>query len=324
MMDIVFSIDNNYAMPCGVTITSVLENNRDIPVTFHIIGMGLSEEAKATFLQLPSAYKDVSVKFYEIKKEFLESYNLSLYGSTQWSLVIYSRLFLTEILPADVNKILYLDSDVIICDSLSELWNTNMDNYSIAGITDLNVSKDASLFSRRLGYDKKYKYINSGILLINIDYWRKHDMKAVFFDFLKEKYENIIYPDQDILNGTLYDTKLLLPLKYNLLECYYLKNTDLAQNKEEVYEAMTKPVIIHYTALDKPWIKTCLHPLKGEFLKYKSISLWKNVPLTWPKKSFSRIIRYYKRTLFYALKIRKTRYISIKKDTKTGTYKFKK
>lgn len=321
-MDIVLCSDNNYVMPCGVTMVSVLENNKNRPITFHIIGMGLKEESKEKLSSISGKYSGASILFYEIKREFLESYNFSLYDSKYLSLASYSRLFLGAILSKDIDKVLYLDCDIIVSKDLSELWNTDIENYSVAGIPDLNLFQ--SKIFENLGYSETFQYVNAGVLLINLKYWREHNLIKVFLDYYKEKYNKLISHDQDIINGTLYNTTLSLSIKYNVIDYYYLsKRKDFLNYQDEVFEAMTDPVIVHYTSINKPWFKACLHPLEKEFLKYKDLSPWRDIPLSWRNSSLSPKIKYYKRIMLYTLGLKKHKYLTVKKDIKSGKYSFK-
>ncbi len=313
-MDILLCTDDNYIMPCGITMISLLENNKDNNfITFHIIGMNIKENSKEKVSSISSKYKNVKIVFYEINKDLLEPYNFSLYDSKHLSLAAYSRLFIGDILPKSIEKILYLDCDIIITKDLSELWNTDIENHSIAGVPDIYISTKRSF--ENLGYPEKFGYINSGILLINLKDWNEQNRLKVFLDFYKKNHDKLIFHDQDIINGTLYNRKLLLPIKFNVIDFYYLsQSNNLGQYENEVSNAAIDPVIIHYTSTNKPWFKDCLHPLKGEFLKYKKISPWKDTPIKWSKISFGKKIQYYKRIIFFALKIKKPRYLAIQKE----------
>lgn len=327
-MNIVLCTDNNYIMPCGVTMISLLENNKRVPITFHIIGMDLKEKSKEILFTISHKYNNVSVLFHEIKKEFLESYGFSLYGVGHLSIATYARLFLAEILPSRVEKVLYLDCDIIVNKDLSELWNTNIENYSVAGVPDLYCMFQTQII-KTLGYREEFKYINLGVLLINLKYWRENDVIRSFISFYNEKHEILAsldeaFQDQDIVNGSLYNTKLLLPIKYNVIDCYYAtKQNNLFQYQNEVLEAIKDPVIIHYTSGNKPWIKTCWHSLRKEFIKYKTLSPWKDIPLTWNNITLSKKIQYYKRTMLYALNLKRARYLKMKEDPITGKYEIR-
>lgn len=324
-MNIVLCIDNNYIMPCGITMISILENNRDLPVTFHIIGMDLSEKSKDELSLVLFRYPNSSLFFYDIKTEFLESYNFSLYGFNHLSLASYSRLFIADILPRDINKVLYLDSDIIVSQSLSALWNTDIDNYAVAGVPDMYCTFYANVFEV-FGYSDSFKYVNAGVLLINLKYWREENLMEHFINFYNENHERLLYHDQDIINGTLYDSKLALPIKYNALDFYFFRmRHDFYQYQNEIDEAMKAPVIIHYTSPDKPWIMTCEHPLKKEFLKYKKLSPWRKVPLIWNNnESLSKKIKCYKRAVLYALGLKDPKkYLRVVRNTKDYGYEFK-
>lgn len=312
-MDIVFCTDNNYVMPCGITMISLLENNKNHNfITFHIIGMNITEDSKEKISSISSKYKNTKILFYEINKDLFETYHFSLYDSKYLSLATYSRLFIGDILPKSIERILYLDCDVIITKDLAELWNTDIENYAIAGVPDIYVYTHSF---ENLEYLEEFGYINAGILLINLKYWNEQNLQKVFLDFHKKNHDRLNFHDQDIINGTLYNRKLLLPIKFNVVDFYYLsKKKNLGQYETEIYNAAIEPSIIHYTSTNKPWFKNCLHPLKGEFLKYKKISPWKDTPIKWSNISFGKKIQYYKRSIFFALRIRKARYLAIKKE----------
>lgn len=105
------------------------------------------------------------------------------------SIATYYRLFVAQILPEDVHKIIYLDGDMIVRGSLEKLWNTDLDGYSIAAVHDMDEQKHID--SHRLPYPMETGYFNAGMQLINVDYWRKNDGLSLFLNFLKE-YADIV------------------------------------------------------------------------------------------------------------------------------------
>lgn len=324
-MDIVFCIDDNYIMPCGVTIISLLENHKDNMVTFHTVGLELKEESKKKLSSVCSRYRNASILFYDVSKESLDSYELSLQNSRHLSLATYARLFIENMLPHDVDKVLYLDCDLIVVNNLSELWNTDIDGYAIAGVPDFYICSSRPDTFQRLDYSSVKGYVNAGVLLINLKYWREKKLINVFLSFIKEKYDYLAFHDQDVINGTLYDSKLFLPIRFNILNSYYMSvNNDINGHEDEVYEALADPAIIHYTSPEKPWLRLSMHPLNREFIKYKKLSPWKDEALAWPNISLSRKFRYYKRKVLYALGLKKPKYMDVRKDSGTGKYNIKK
>ena len=308
MMDIVFCTDNNYVMPCGISMVSLFENNNGQDITVHIIGMNLDESGKDKLKGISDKYNS-SIIFYNIDEEYIKKFKLMFDGPRHISIAAYIRLFIPEIVSDNINKVLYLDCDLIVVRDLSELWNTNIDNHSIAGVLD------GMVFQRdlhdRLGYSKDYPYVNSGVLLINLEYWRQNRILEKLLEYAKNKFEDIFFMDQDVINGTLHESTLLVHMKYNSNSIFYEYGWNPHSYKDEAEEARTNPVIIHYSSADKPWQKGRFHPLIPIYLKYKELSPWKNEPLRWYNPSLKKKIKYYKRVLLYKLGLKKPRYISV-------------
>ena len=84
----------------------------------------------------------------------------------------YYRCMFSAILPEEVDKVLYLDCDIVILGDISEYWNTDMSNYSVACVEDIGSNEDERYDI--LKYDKSFSYFDAGVLLINLRYWREH------------------------------------------------------------------------------------------------------------------------------------------------------
>lgn len=307
-MDVVFCTDNNYVMPCGITMTSLLENNKSEGVAIHIVGLSLLDDSKEALKGIADKYKS-KIHFYEIDKTYLNKFDLSLTGAGHISIATYIRFFLLEILPPTLHKVLYLDCDLMIMDDLSDLWDTNLENYSMAGVID-RPTFEAETY-KYLNYDNKYPYINAGVLLINLNYWVNNDTQNKLLRYTKENYDIIKRNDQDVMNSVLHESILLLPIRYNMHNFFFWRKCNAYQYQDEIKEALKKPAIIHFTTSMKPWLKGSVHPLRKEYLKYKKLSPWKDTPITWGNISFGRKMRYYKRVIFDKLGIKKHRYIKL-------------
>ena len=105
----------------------------------------------------------------------------------------------------EVNRIIYLDGDIIVRDSLRELWNTNIDGFPLASIPDTE-NCTVSHYNR-LKYPQSLGYFNSGVLLINLQYWREHHVLNDFLQIVKEKRPILRCHDQDIMNLLFRETK---------------------------------------------------------------------------------------------------------------------
>ncbi len=176
---------------------------------------------------------------------------------------IYYRLLIEELLPPDITKVLYLDSDIIVREDLLPLWQTPLDNYALAAVPDKGISNIPPLGLANDGF-----YFNSGVLLINLSWWREHNLRLNIYKYLEENSSKLEYPDQDALNVILQGKWLPLPQKWNVLSWYFDKHN------EELKGEATNPAIIHFTGFEKPWKHASKHPYKKEYWTYQAATPW--------------------------------------------------
>lgn len=308
-MDIVFCTDNNYVMPCGIAITSLLENNKDEDITIHIIGLELTTEKKKI---LKDIKKDgnVFILIYDVKKDYLDQFDLPFHkdASTHITIAAYIRLFLVDILPKELDKVLYLDCDIIVVENISKLWNIDLNKYSAIGVVD-HIAYEKETYTR-LRYSEKDGYINSGVLLINLAYWRENNILNRFIDFINIRKNDILLHDQDVINAVLHDTINKCDPIFNLHSSFYYKKYRMNEHLTNLKELLLSPTIIHFSGT-KPWFKDSFHPEKERYLYYKELSPWKKESLIWSKKTIKKRLRYYKRKFLYALHLNESKYFDI-------------
>lgn len=153
----------------------------------------------------------------------------------------YIRIVMPTHLP-NLSKLLYIDSDCIINQDLTELWNINITNHIIAGVLD---SKPTATDILAISENSDF-YINSGVLLFNLNTWRDEDLSNKCIDFLK-KSSNLNTPDQTAINFVTKNRKLIINKKFNISPSQILYG-----------KARVNPVIIHFMAKEKPWLDSNL------------------------------------------------------------------
>ena len=279
---------------------SVCSNNADVDIVFHIITGGVETEGKKKLIKTIKRFKNKSVVFYDAKE--LDTSRFPLMNNCPYPISAFYRLFLAQILPATLKKVIYLDVDIIVRQSLLPLWNINLGEHPIAATPDWAVDD----FSKRLYYPKEMGYFNSGVLLINLEYWRTHIVLNGFIEYMKQHADSIIYADQDILNYVFKENKMILPVKYNLQTGLIWNRTkelyDVEEYKKKVQEALQDRVIVHFCS-GKPWWTSCRHPFRSSFHKYYCQTLWGKDPLQETRPLKLRIIK------FFSTKLRKLKLI---------------
>ena len=215
----------------------------------------------------------------------------------------YYRLFLTQLLPQEIRKVIYLDGDIIVRGSVSDLWNLDISNVALAAVKDM----DERMNLLRVDYPVKYGYFNAGVLLINLSYWREHHLLEKFISFMVNHSDKIIYHDQDVLNFTLFDQKVWLPMKYNAQNGFFFKKKyqlfDSKGYETGLDEASNNPAIVHFT-LGKPWLKFTSNPYRKDFWRYIKQTPWNGYKAVLKRKQGESIFELIKNTLKIWLKYR--------------------
>lgn len=271
-LHIVLCTDSNYVMPARVAISSVCVSNQGTEVLFHIVTDEQSKSEVEILRQETEKWKQ-RICFYVVDSGKCSSLPYGRFGQpTHASMASYYRLFLASLLPSDVDKLLYIDCDMIVRHPLDSLWQTDMNGYAIAGVDDMS-NMDADKYNT-LKYYPAEGYFNAGMLLINLKYWRENYLENEFLDFARTYPERIVFHDQDILNYVLRDRKLRLPFTYNVQDGFLYDTIHFIMwpFEDEFNEAITDPCIVHYSIRFKPWHKDCLHPWRDEYLKYVKLA----------------------------------------------------
>jgi Lipopolysaccharide biosynthesis proteins, LPS:glycosyltransferases len=285
-MHIVYASDNNFAEIMGVSIVSLFENNKDMQkIEIYILDSGIKDENKKR-LEL------VFEKYNRPSPIWVSATNINdVLGmevkQDRGSLSQFARLFISSALPEDLERVLYLDCDIIIDKPLDELWNMNMQGKVIAALMDAF----APWYRKNLGLDNNAIMFNSGVMLIDLRKWREEDIENKILKLIK-KYDGLIpQGDQGALNSILSNKTKVMEAKFNSVTIFHdftyenmliYRKPPMFYSKEEIEEAVTNPTIIHFTTSflsRRAWIEGSKHPYTNRWLEYKDMSPWKDEPL---------------------------------------------
>lgn len=268
IINIVVTVDINYIQHAGVMLCSLFENNWENHFNVYIIIDFDHNDNLQQLKKLVNRYKQ-ELEFIKIDKTQVN--NLILSGhATQ---AVYFRLLIPLVLDRNISRVLYLDSDIIIKRDIRKLWEVEIEEYALAAVAE-------PLFDRheQLGISVENSYFNSGVMLINLDYWRKENISQKVLKFIQNNPDKIIFWDQDGLNVFLKDQWLELPPVWNQQTSHFsLPAIEVAEKK--ILECLNDPAIIHYSSKFKPWHFWCDHPLKAEYYTYLKSTPWKGFQL---------------------------------------------
>ena len=239
-------------------------------MTIHLLHNSLRSRTVKRLQKIAAKYK-VDLDLKQIDTDILKDFYFDKskhYGNV----MMFARLLLSSVLP-DLDKIIYLDCDIVVLNDLQSLWNFDVSDVAVAMAPDFTLKYKSTL--NRLVITTGY-YLNSGVILMNLDYWRKHDVQNRIFSYILEKGDKLIYNDQDALNSILQNEHEELHIKYNFSYYYFHRLIGVLYKEKihEIIEARDNPIIFHYFGPLKPWSLGAYLPGKELFIKYQKLSGW--------------------------------------------------
>ena len=278
-MNILYTLNDKFVPQVSAGICSVGENNKDIEkINFYLMSLKITNDNKKKLKNFIKKKYNRDIIYIEL--DDLNKYFDFDFDTNGWNPIVLARLLLDKLLPSNLDRILYLDGDTIVRGSLKELWNTNMGDKIIAASIEPTIDK---IRKSNLGLENK-PYYNAGVLLVDLNNWRKYDAGKVVIDFYRKNNGKLFANDQDAINGSLNDKILTLSPKYNFYNIFYQYNYKFLSklcdfkyiDKSTYDDALKNPTIIHYLGEERPWRTGNKHKYKNDYLNYLSITPWKN------------------------------------------------
>ena len=212
MINILVTPSDNYTMPCGVMFYSACVNNPQGSLHFFVVTDGeFTEESKNKLRQTVEPFD-----FCIVDEDVISQ--AANVACVYYPRYVFYRLLAFKFLPSDIDRILYLDCDIIIRKPLQELWNIDVSSYGIAGVPDVFEGNIAHY--NRLEYPSQEGYFNAGVLLINLDYWRNNNVTERLLNYIRDNNDKIRAHDQDTLNAVLYKETKAIDYKWNFLPIF--------------------------------------------------------------------------------------------------------
>lgn len=262
IINIAYGIDDNYARCMATSIASFCINNKNKNFCFYIVASDLSDKTKTKLKILAKDY-NINIIIYEINKDFFR--NMPIIHEI--SLATYFRILLPDLI-LDIDRLYYIDADIICLKDADSLFNINLEDNIIIAVADSEKMNNKRNKALNL---KQHIYFNAGVLIIDIKKWNDNKISDRILTIIN-RYRNIIkYEDQDALNIVLSKKVKYISKKFN---CINLKDI----NVEEI-------VLLHFANHPKPWNEDWpLNFMYNDFTKdlYKQLenkTPWMNSPL---------------------------------------------
>lgn len=280
MLSVLYQFNEKYVPYAGTSIVSLLENNRDIDdITVYLLGEKVTEASKKKLVSQINIYGrnvvfiDSSFLIIRMKKLGINDYR----GSYATNM----KMFVSDFISENVERLLYVDCDTVIEGSLKALDSFDMKGNPIAMVLDSMCGSH----KQSIGFEKEDVYFNGGVILYDMKVWRQERCTERICQHLENVRNHYMAPDQDIINIVLKGEITRLGVKYNIQPLHVVYEYEQYKRyfgqpgyytKCEVKEALEKPIIVHFFRYlgEFPWHLNSLHPDTKQFDFYLQKSLW--------------------------------------------------
>lgn len=280
-INVLYLSDSNYAAFAGTSVVSLFENNKHMDsIRVWLIDDRLGEDNKRKFKEAAEQYgREINFLDMSAGIKKLEEIGAPKYRN---SYTTYLKLFAFGMLPEEVHRIFFIDSDSVVTGRLDELADFDMKGNAVAAVKDV-LCHD---YMVSLGFSTNDSWYNMGIMLVDVDAWRREDCEARVIENMKKRCAYVAV-DQDLLNTTLHGRITTLPPRYNATPHHYIyKHSDVMKHfpwhdfysEEEMADARKAPVIRHFERFlgQSPWHKHSIHPYTADFDRYMAMSPWRD------------------------------------------------
>jgi lipopolysaccharide biosynthesis glycosyltransferase len=266
---VLFCCNPSYCQHLAVTLVSLLANNRTNRFELHLILSARNPSLETRLWRSLAPYSNFTLEIHDFP---LAEY-AHFFVDNHVTVDTYCRIFAANVLSPDIDKILYLDSDLIVLDDLRDLWATDISAYAAAAVPE-----PYGLFRREfLGIPLDRPYVNAGVMLINLRRWRAEGLPQRLGRFIETHGSNLWYWDQDAINANLYDAILPLPHRWNVqAQVYKLRWRRYRNSESSIREACLRPAILHYSTAEKPWRFRAIVKKKLLYFDYLARTDWRS------------------------------------------------
>ncbi len=281
-MNFLFVTDENFAEICTVAMYSVAEHNDG--AVFYVINDGMRDD---TICKMKASLQNLNCRIVFVDTiDIVNKFEINVNPGI-WPINCLQRLFICDRIPESVKRILYLDCDILVRKSLKQLYDIEFGDEYCAAIPDCL----SRLCKSNIGINENDIYYNSGVLLINLEKWRKMNVEKLFVASMQEHKGRLQYPDQDLINMVFQNKIFRVNAKYNVTsyeygysyeELMYYHNAEDYIDKNEFVTAKKDPYIFHFTndvRIIRPWYKNSNHPFFEEWNSIRNKTLWGCEPL---------------------------------------------
>jgi lipopolysaccharide biosynthesis glycosyltransferase len=276
--------DSNYFQHIAACLVSLLESNKDVNFSVVVLATQLAPDARDKLLRSLQHYPNISVRVEKFDVPALSDLPLA----RNYPAEIYARFWVQDYFEADVDRVIYLDGDMVIIDSIVPLLDIDLTGKMLAA-----VAIPGSVSPARLGYDPAFGYFNSGVLVLNLQKWRADNAHELLINTAFALKDRLNDPDQDVLNYCFHQQYVQLDYVWNAISPFFREVNGLTLPQDEIKRVAREARIVHFNGAAKPWNYLSFHPHTKEYLRCVEQTEWRG----FVARGYSRVNFFKKRVI---------------------------
>ncbi|MCD7735650.1 MAG: glycosyltransferase family 8 protein, partial [Lachnospiraceae bacterium] len=194
-MNILVTVNDRYVRPLLVMMDSLFQHQDGNRIRIYLMYSDVCSKNREKLREKAETHGAGFTEMF-IEKDLFREYPAFRYFSQE----MYYRLLCGKYLPEKEQRVLYLDPDILVENSLAELYQTDLEGKSIGAVEDYAVNHMLVSCKKRIGLPENVPYVNSGVILFDLDRMRRLFSAERMFSILEEKREVLSFPDQDLIN----------------------------------------------------------------------------------------------------------------------------
>lgn len=263
-MHLLSTIDTRYMAPFEVTVLSTIDHlPAERQADWHVLCPEMPREHRLAISRLAGS-RPIRFHWYEVADDALSKYPVR----GHFVPMVYARLLAPDILPVRVDRLLYLDADLLVLDDVSKLYRLSLAGNIVAAAPDMAVPRVSSPMGLRrfgqLGIAPDAPYFNAGVYLADLGAWREERITENALAYLDHFHDDVNLLDQDALNAVLHGRWHRLDIRWNLIASLagrrHYRPRDI--DPQEYRRAVAQPGIVHFAGLLKPWAQPGIASLR--------------------------------------------------------------
>jgi lipopolysaccharide biosynthesis glycosyltransferase len=273
-VSVLISTNSLFLQHAAVCLTSLLANNSKLFFDIVVVSLPTEKLDEDKLRRSLALYGNHSLRF----RAFVPPSDLllPLNPRAHYTVDTWARLWVEDFFPLDVNRVLYLDVDIVVVADIAPLWHTDLDG-ALLGSVDIPGSERGVIV---LGLRPEDGYFNAGVLVIDLKQWRHTRALDTVLDYVRTYPDRLANVDQDALNACFHNRRKRLEYEWNVIRPFFREPLALPLSRSEIELVRREARIIHFNGGSKPWSYFSDHPRKDEYDKYLRMTEWRDfVPL---------------------------------------------